>query len=63
MIELKIEGYCGECRAFEPEAKQSDVRDDDYFITGVHTTVTCANARKCEAIARYLRRQLKDSED
>lgn len=64
MIELKIEGYCQECRAFEPEVKQTDIRDDDYFIVGTHSTVVCINAKKCEGIARYLKRHLlKDSEE
>lgn len=60
MIELKVEEYCQECRAFEPAVLTETLYMSGDSYNTIKNTVVCVNAKKCEGIARYLRRQLKD---
>ena len=66
MIELKVEEYCQECKAFSPVAdinmlmnspKFEECTDEDEPAF-MRTIVRCENARRCAGIARHIRREL-----
>lgn len=59
MIELKIEDYCNDCRAFEPEVKTSYSSD----MTQTNKIICCEHARKCGIMMRYLVKQLERSQN
>lgn len=60
-IKLKVKPYCAECCDFEsevtpPERACSEWDNSTVFQTD--TIIRCKNARRCEAIERYLTRAL-----
>ena len=66
MIELKVEDYCHECKAFSPVAdinmlmnspKVEGCTDEDEPVF-MRTIVRCENTRRCAGIARHIRIKL-----
>ena len=61
MIRLEIEEYCQNCLDFLPDVKRP-ARVEDFSGEDVvlgDTYVRCSNRKRCEAIKRYLERQVK----
>lgn len=61
-IRLEIQPYCSECCDFEadvtkPERKR-DGRDGEPYLSD--TIIRCRNAKRCEAIKRYLVNKTKE---
>lgn len=70
MIELKVEEYCQECKAFSPVSETIEYGDRYNFNTAtlesgyVRTIVKCENAKRCAGIARHIRSEfIKESEN
>lgn len=64
MIELKVEEYCQNCPDF---AAKVSVKEEEMASLGdtqpirlCNTTVTCAHAKRCGGMVRYLDKVLKD---
>ena len=64
MIELKVEDYCQECKAFSPVSETIECGARHNYDTEltepayVRTIVKCENARRCAGIARHIRNEL-----
>ena len=63
MIELKVEDYCQNCKAFSPSTETMEYRDRVNFdgtidLAHVRTIVRCENAKRCAGIARHIRNEL-----
>lgn len=64
MIELKVEDYCQECKAFSPVAETIEYGDRLNYNTGkidpghIHTVVKCEYAKRCAGIARHICKEL-----
>ena len=66
MIELKVEEYCQNCPDF---AAKVSVKEEELVTVGdpqairiCNTTVTCAHAKRCGGMVRYLDKVLKEVE-
>ena len=59
MIGLKVEDYCQNCTAFDPEkeviAKRYMKSKDEECLT----LVTCKNADKCRRLIKYLKKKIE----
>ena len=51
-----IEGYCQDCRAFEPEVSKYNysIGTEEYYT---NTIIKCENRSMCAGIKRYLDKQ------
>ncbi len=66
MIELKVEDYCQECKAFSPVADINMLMNSPKFEecnnevepVFMRTTVRCEYAKRCAGIARHIRSEL-----
>lgn len=64
MIKLEVREYCHDCMDFEPDVT-SPIRmfgDDDVIIQS-DTVVRCEYRGRCEAIRRYLEKQVGEEHD
>lgn len=65
MIRLEVEEYCENCLDFLPDVKKPG-RGEDFFgedtVLG-DTLVRCSNRKRCEAIKRYLEKQVGGDEN
>ena len=61
MIRLDIQEYCQECRDFKSDVERPVrmVADNDVIIQ-TDTVVRCEYRGRCEAIRRFLERQVKE---
>lgn len=65
-IRLEVQPYCSECCDFEADVikPEKTVRyDEEHFLVHTHQTdtiVRCKNAKRCEAIKRYLVNKTKE---
>lgn len=64
-IRLEIQPYCSDCCDFEadvtkPERKQNACTGDLYLSD---TIIHCKNAKRCEAIKRYLTNKSKEAKE
>lgn len=58
-IKLKVRPYCANCCNFESEVTAPEkYYTDDIEVFMSDTIICCKNARRCEAIERYLVRTL-----
>lgn len=63
MIELEIKEYCNDCLEFEPEVERpTRVCYSNGEAKLGPTIVRCANHRRCEAMRRYLVKQMEKGE-
>ena len=72
MIELKVEDYCQECKAFSPVSTTTEYfeqysYDSDFNVTEripahTQTTVKCKYAKRCAGIARHIRKEMGEHE-
>lgn len=69
MIRLKVEEYCHNCPAFEPDTIKNEIYSsedlwgtDDLAVscTKADTVITCVEAKKCRNLVRYLRKEVDD---
>lgn len=62
MIKLEVQPYCSDCRDFEADVVKPErvITACGDFVQG-STIVRCENARRCEAIKRYLEKQKSES--
>lgn len=68
MIELKVEEYCQDCKAFKPVSETVeygkrytyDMMSMTEMVIPAHiqTTVKCEYAKRCGGIARHIRNEL-----
>jgi hypothetical protein len=56
MIRLQVEDYCQNCEEFKPETQ---VMSRGYvgMNSKVDTTIQCSNAKKCERLCEYLKKE------
>lgn len=63
-IELDIKDYCCDCCDFVPDVTNpervtlADIWNNEILSRQTNTIVRCAHANRCEAIRRYLTRQM-----
>lgn len=57
MIEIKVEDYCQNCPEFDPGVEAETLYFDGYDTERL-TTVFCVHRRRCEAIAKSLKKHL-----
>lgn len=58
-IKLKVKPYCAECCDFESEVIPPQRHYGENMEVSISDTIVrCKNARRCEAIERYLTRTL-----
>ena len=70
MIELKVEEYCHDCKAFKPVSETVEYgkrytydmisMTEKVIPAHIQTTVKCEYAKRCAGIARYIRGELKE---
>ena len=63
MIRLDVEDYCQQCLDFCPDvisAERVSLGDKDFGLSD--TIVRCEYRKRCAAIERYLRKQIKENE-
>lgn len=53
MISLYVEQYCQDCVEFRPKVEKHELFAD-FKIQAYNTDITCAHARKCRLIKKYL---------
>lgn len=60
MIRVEVQPYCDACCDFDPDVKKPEKM---FFNNGAScqsdTIIRCKNAKRCEAIKRYLESQAK----
>lgn len=64
MIRLDIQGYCDACCDFKPEVAIIPTRicGKDGTVEQTDTVVRCSNAKRCEAIKRYLLKRIDEKD-
>jgi hypothetical protein len=62
MIQIEVQGYCSDCCDFESDVvrPQRTRTDDGKTVIQSDTIVRCKHRKRCESIARYLERKLKE---
>jgi hypothetical protein len=61
MIELKVEEYCHNCGAFQPEKQTREcsyTTDDNRSLTIYEVCVVCTREKLCAGLVRYLKKEL-----
>lgn len=64
MIKLDVKDYCHSCMDFDPDVVPAHKEFTDWTneIVLTDTVIRCKNRDRCEAIRRYLERQIKTEE-
>lgn len=67
MIRLEVQPYCSECLDFEASVREPQFMRLNFVGDGAEeshtdTVIRCKNARRCESLMRYLKKQMKGEE-
>lgn len=64
MIKLEVQPYCSDCLDFEASVKEPQITRGvgGDVVAHTDTVVKCRNARRCESLMRYLKKQMKGEE-
>lgn len=64
MIKLDVKDYCHACLDFSPEVVRARKQLSDWCneIEQTDTVIYCEHRGRCEAIRKYLERQIKSEE-
>lgn len=60
MMYLDIQPYCHKCPQFDPKKDATYIKYPNGRMYAKEIKVFCANAVRCEQIARYLRQELSE---
>ena len=63
MIKVEVEGYCQSCLDFTPDVtKPEKLHADGEEVIVSDTVIHCKYRKRCSAIVRYLKQQVKGEE-
>ena len=64
MIRIEVEDYCHACMDFSPDVTKPtkyQAYDGEIFMSD--TIVRCEHRRRCEALKKYIVRQMSETEE